>query len=471
MSLELKSEGPYTHMLRRGKSQGKIIATSEMVNNAIKTGAADQLLNMSDLPGVVATPVGLPDIHRGYGFPIGSVVAMDADEGCISPGGVGYDINCGVAMMATGIDRKTMQKYVKPLLKELSSKIPVGMARSSNKLSDSQIRRVVEEGIYWTYSLDMANEDDILKTDFGGNLYGADTDFISGESYERGKNYFGTLGSGNHFVEIQTADEILDENISEEYGIVKDMTYIMIHTGSRGLGYQVATDHLEQIRSLPHNSNLVDPQLAHIMLGTREADRYISAMNGAANYGFANRQYLIHLVRKSLSGTMGRDFDAEEARLIYNISHNIAAFEEHRIEGKDRRVLVHRKGATRAFSPQSTQGYFSGIGHPVLVPGSMGSSSYVVCGMDGNESISLSTCSHGAGRSMGRKTARESLDPEHVKQEMEKNGIQYIFGNENAAVEEARESYKEIEEVYGSISGSGIARGVARLFPVGVLKG
>jgi Uncharacterized conserved protein len=330
---------------------------------------------------------------------------------------------------------------------------------------------VIEEGIYWPYSMDMATEDDLLKTDFEGHLFGADAGNISKDSFERGMNYFGTLGSGNHFLEIQRADTLFDPEISEEYGLIKDMVYIMIHTGSRGLGHQVAADHLEQIRTLPNNLNLRDPQLSHIMLGSKEADKYISAMNGAANYGFANRQYIIYKVRKSLSRVMGREFDMEEAKLIYNISHNLATFEDHCIEGKNRRLLVHRKGATRALSPESTQGYYAGIGHPVLVPGSMGSASYVLRGMEGNDHISLATCAHGAGRAMGRKLARESLNSEKVMEDMSRLGIEYMFKNEATAVEESRESYKDIEEVYGAITGSNIARGVAKLFPMGVWKG
>lgn len=471
MSIELKSENPYTHYLTRGKDEAKILGTSEIVKRCIDSGAADQLLNMSSLPGVVGMPIGLPDIHKGYGFPIGSVVAMDSDNGSISPGGVGYDINCGVALISTGVDAETMRKYLRPLLDDLSSHIPVGMARSRNKLTESQIRKVVEEGIYWPYSMDMATEDDIIKTDFDGHLFGVNEDSISKEAYERGMNYFGTLGSGNHFLEIQRAEKLIDHEASEVYGIVQDMAYIMIHTGSRGLGHQVATDYLEQIRALPHNLNLPDPQLSNIMLGSREADMYISAMNGAANYGFANRQFIIYQVRKSLARVLGREFDVEEAQLIYNISHNMAAFEDHHIEGRNRRVLVHRKGATRALPPDSVKGYYPGIGHPVLVPGSMGSASYVLRGKERNDTVSMSSCSHGAGRSMGRKLARESINPESVKEDMKRMNIEYTFGNQIAAVEESRESYKDIDQVYAAITGSNIATGVAKLFPMGVLKG
>ncbi len=471
MSIDLKSENLYTQYLTRGKDEAKILGTSDIVKRSIDSGAADQLLNMSSLPGVIGLPIGLPDIHKGYGFPIGSVVAMDPDNGSISPGGVGYDINCGVALISTGVDAKTMRKYLRPLLDDLSSHIPVGTARSRNKLTESQIRTVVEEGIYWPYSMDMATEDDLIKTDFDGHLFGVDEVNISKEAYERGMNYFGTLGSGNHFLEVQRAEELIDHEASEVYGLVQDMAYIMIHTGSRGLGHQVATDYLEQIRALPHNLNLPDPQLSHIMLGSREADRYISAMNGAANYGFANRQFIIYQVRKSLTRVLGREFDAEEAQLIYNISHNLATFEDHHIEGRKRRLLVHRKGATRALPPDAVQGYYSGVGHPVLVPGSMGSASYVLRGKERNDAISMSTCSHGAGRSMGRKLARESISPERVKEEMKRMNIEYTFGNEIAAVEESRESYKNIDEVYAAITGSNIATGVAKLFPMGVLKG
>ena len=471
MPLNIVKENDFSHILQRGKTYGRIIGTENILSNAVSTGSADQLLNMGELPGAVSMPIGLPDIHRGYGFPIGSVIAMDAESGVVSPGGVGYDINCGVTLLATGIDTKTMRRYTKPLLQELKKNIPVGIARSREKLSESQIRRIVDEGVYWMYELDMATEEDILRTEYNGHLFGVESSSISEEAYKRGMNYFGTLGSGNHFLEIQSVEDVYDEMTAQDYGISNKMTYVMIHTGSRGIGHQVATDYLEQIRNFDHNKNLKDPQLSYIELGTKLADSYISAMNGAANYAFCNRQFIINRIREAFSNVMKREFQMEESHIVYSISHNMATFEEHEINGKRTKALVHRKGATRADGPEFDRGYFMNVGHPVLVPGSMGSSSYVIRGKMENESLTIGSCCHGAGRIMGRKSSRENLRKETILSEMESLNIDYLFGNEETAVEEGRESYKDIEEVYNSIIGSGIGSGVARLFPMGVLKG
>ena len=471
MGLKVSREKDFSYLIEDGHSIARVIGTENIINQAMGTEAIAQLLNMAELPGKIGIPIGLPDIHQGYGFPIGSVIAFDSDNGIVSPGGVGYDINCGVALMNTGIDKKTCRLHIKDILKEIFNQVPVGMARSRNKLSRRDIEAITSEGIQWLYFRDMATEDDINKTDYNGSIFGAEPANISEKAYSRGMNFFGTLGSGNHFIELQFADQIINNEISEEFGIHKDMVYIMIHTGSRGLGHQVATDYIQKIRDLDHNKRLKDAQLSYMELSSRDAERYISAMNGAANYGFANRQMIISLIRNALKKVMGNEFVEDESELVYNISHNIAAFEEHDIEGRRQKVLVHRKGATRALPPESTSGYYAGIGHPVIVPGSMGTASYVLRGVGGNSKISFSTSCHGAGRVLGRKMAKEKLSPELIEKELEALKIEMKFASTSALTEEAPESYKNIDEIYNSIVGGKIAEGIARLKPIGVIKG
>ena len=471
MGLKVSREKDFSYLIEDGHSIARVIGTENIINQAMGTEAIAQLLNMAELPGKIGIPIGLPDIHQGYGFPIGSVIAFDSDNGIVSPGGVGYDINCGVALMNTGMDKKTCRLHIKDILKEIFTQVPVGMSRSRNKLSRRDIEAITSEGIQWLYFRDMATEDDINKTDYNGSIFGAEPANISEKAYSRGMNFFGTLGSGNHFIELQFADQIINNEISEEFGIHKDMVYIMIHTGSRGLGHQVATDYIQKIRDLDHNKRLKDAQLSYMELSSRDAERYISAMNGAANYGFANRQMIISLIRNALKKVMGNEFVEDESELVYNISHNIAAFEEHDIEGRRQKVLVHRKGATRALPPDSTSGYYAGIGHPVIVPGSMGTASYVLRGVGGNSEISFSTSCHGAGRVLGRKMAKEKLSPELIEKELEALKIEMKFASTSALTEEAPESYKNIDEIYNSIVGGKIAEGIARLKPIGVIKG
>lgn len=471
MSIKIIHESEYSHLLERDGYLARVIGTKSLLDQAMKTEAVNQLMNMSEMPGIMGYATALPDIHQGYGFPIGSVIAFDAENGIISPGGVGYDINCGVALMNTGVDVKTFKKYTGQLLEELFQAIPVGMSRSRNKLTKSDMDRIATEGIQWLYQRDIATEDDINRTDYNGTMFGAETQNISEKAFSRGMNFFGTLGSGNHFLEIQYAEKVFNRSVGEEFGIHEGMVYVMLHTGSRGFGHQVATDYMQEIRGLDHNRKLKDLQLSYMEIGSKVGDRYISAMNGAANYAFANRQFILYLVRQSLKKVLGNEFVEEDSELVYNISHNMATFEEHTIHGRNRKVLVHRKGATRALPPDDTRGFYAGVGHPVLVPGSMGTSSYVLRGKKGNSEISFSTSCHGAGRIMGRKSANDSLNPEDIREEMDRIGVQMKIGSPNAITEEAPESYKSIDEVYDSIIGSGIAEGISRMKPIGVIKG
>jgi tRNA-splicing ligase RtcB len=471
MTIHLTKEGSYVNTIEENGLKCRLIGSESIINQAMNTTAITQLINMAELPEIKGLPIGLPDIHQGYGFPIGSVVAFDADQGIVSPGGVGYDINCGVALLSTGLDIKTVRKHMGKILDDIYKNVPVGMARSRNKLNDHQIRGIASDGLLWMFNRDMALEDDLNKTQYEGSILEADADNISQKAYERGKNFFGSLGSGNHFLEFQYVDETYNIKIAEKYGLTKGMVYVMLHTGSRGLGHQVATDFMKEIRELPHNQKLKDAQISYAYIGSKEGERYLGAMNGAANYAFANKQLIINLIRESLSSTLGKEFNQEESRLVYNISHNLATFEKHQIEGKTEKVLVHRKGATKAFSAEETTGYYRGLGHPVLVPGSMGTSSYVLQGLNGNSSISLGTSCHGAGRIMGRKKSNESFTQDQVKKDLTSKEIQIRYGSENALTEESPGSYKDIDEIVLSIEGAKIAGKVAKLIPMGVIKG
>ena len=451
--------------------KGIIIGSEKVLNQAMQTNAVDQLLNISLLPHIIGYPVGLPDIHPGYGFPIGSVAAFDADEGIVMPGGVGYDINCGVSLLSTGLSEKTFIQKRKEFIDEAWKRIPVGMARSRFKPSSEDLYEIVESGLKWSYSKGFCDEHDMRVTEHSGSMYAASRENISEMAFKRGENYLGTLGSGNHFIEMQKADEIFIRDIADDFLIFGGNVYIMVHTGSRGLGHQVAADYMEMVESTTEDLMVPDRQLKYALIKSNLGEKYISAMNGAANYAFVNRQMIIYNLRESLRAVYGKEFSEEDAYLVYSLSHNIATFEEVYMDGGSKKALVHRKGATSAFGPRNAKGHFSGTGNPVLIPGSMGTMSYVMVGTDQNERISFSSSCHGAGRILSRKKAREDISPEDVRRRLNDKNIEVRSGSDYAMSEESPETYKDIDEVIISNEISGIGKRVASLRPVGVIKG
>ncbi|MCL4344793.1 MAG: RtcB family protein [Candidatus Thermoplasmatota archaeon] len=454
-----------------GRRSAVMIGTESIMNQAMSTNAVEQLLNISLLPGIRGKPVGLPDLHPGYGFPIGSVAAFDAEDGIVMPGGVGYDINCGVSLLSTGLPLNIFLRRRKEFMDDAWKRVPVGMARSRFKPSYDDLYEIVEGGLKWAYSEGFCDEHDMRVTEHSGSMYAAGRENISEKAFRRGENYLGTLGSGNHFIEMQHADHIFMKDIADDFLVSGGSVYIMIHTGSRGLGHQVATDYMEEVETRVKDEDVPDRQLKYAPVRSSTGERYISAMNGAANYGFVNRQMIVHNLRESLRHVYGGDFTEEDSFLVYSISHNIATFEDIHLDGRRIRALVHRKGATSAFGPSSASGHFAGIGNPVLIPGSMGTSSYVMVGKDGNEDISISSSCHGAGRIMSRKRARDEISPSDVRENLRGRNIEALSGSEFAMSEESPDTYKDIDQVILSSELSGIGLKVASLSPVGVIKG
>ncbi len=451
--------------------RARIIGTENIIKQAMETNAIQQLLNIGSLPGLVDDPVGLPDIHPGYGFPIGSVAAFDADSGIVLPGGVGYDINCGVSLLSTGLSLKVFLEKRKEFMDEVFKRVPVGMARSRFKPSLDDLNEIVETGLKWAYGEGLCDEHDMRVTQDSGSMYAAERQNISESAMNRGMNYLGTLGSGNHFMEIQNARDVYDEDMAQDYLVFRDMVYIMVHTGSRGLGHQVATDYMEEVENICHDENVPDRQLKYVPIKSQTGEMYISAMNGAANYGFVNRQIIINNIRDSLKSVYGKEFVLEDSALVCSISHNIARFERVVSNGRMVNALVHRKGATSAFGPSRATGHFSGKGDPVLIPGSMGTRSFVLTGRDGNENISISSSSHGAGRVLSRKRSRDEISSSEVYRDLLNKNILALSPSEYALAEESPESYKDIDDVIRASEQSKIAKKVASLIPIGVIKG
>ncbi|MGP6207765.1 RtcB family protein [Cuniculiplasma sp. SKW3] len=453
------------------RRKGLIIGSEPILEQAMKTMAIEQLLNISLLPKILGAPVGLPDIHPGYGFPIGSVAAFDGDEGIVMPGGVGYDINCGVSLLSTGLSEGAFLTKRREFLEEVWKRIPVGMARSRFKPSRNALYEIVESGLKWAYSEGFCDEHDMRVTEHSGTMYAASREYISEAAFNRGENYIGTLGSGNHFIEMQKVNQVFKKDISDDFLVFQGNVYIMIHTGSRGLGHQVATDYMESVEGQMEDNMVPDRQLKYAQIKSSTGEKYISAMNGAANYAFVNRQIITHNLRESLRSVYKKEFSEEDSFLVYSLSHNIATFEDVWVDGRRIKALVHRKGATSAFGPLRAQGHFSGMGNPVLIPGSMGTMSYVMVGTDENERISLSSICHGAGRIMSRKKAREDILPDDVRRKLNEKNIEIKSGSDYAMSEESPETYKDIDEVILSNEISGIGRRVASLEPLGVIKG
>ncbi len=461
-------EGDSIFTIEEGRRRARVIGNSEILDLSRKTGAIDQLLNISELPGIFMEPVGLPDIHQGYGFPIGSVAAFTVENGIVSPGGVGYDINCGVSLFSTGLKKSEISGNLRNILDNIWNLIPVGIKKSRFKPGADDMSEIIGTGLKWAVSHGYTCKEDLRRTEHLGTMNCNDTSSISDMAIERGRNYMGTLGSGNHFIEIQYADSIYDHELASNFGIEEGMVYVMVHSGSRGLGHQVAVDYIEEVRQKFPEQKVPDEQLRYAPLGTETANRYISAMNGAANYGFVNRQMMMANVRKSLKNVMGDKFDYDNSKLVYSLSHNIATFEKYQGE---REILVHRKGATAAFGPGEAEGEFRETGHPILVPGSMGSRSYVMVGNAGTQNIAFSSSCHGAGRIMSRKKAKESLDYNDVIGNLSGKGISIKTDSQYSVLEEAPQSYKDIAQVANSMVKSGISRPVASMFPLGVIKG
>ncbi|GAB7016081.1 RtcB family protein [Methanogenium cariaci] len=446
---------------------------SQQLMGTLEEGAVTQLANIATLPGICKHSLAMPDIHWGYGFPIGGVGAFTMDEGIISPGGVGFDINCGVRLMATPLHRSDL-KQVKKVLQELYTTVPTGVGtKSCITASDRDLNRIMTEGARWTVEEGYGTERDLLWCEEQGHIEGADISHVSQKARKRGRPQCGTLGSGNHFLEIQCVEEIFDPEAAQAFGIEAGQICIMIHCGSRGLGHQICTDHLKTLEdaSKKYHIPLADKQLACAPLTSPEGEAYLSAMACAANYAWANRQMIMHLTREVFSRAFS--LSAEEMPLVYDVTHNVAKIEEHMVDGKRTTLCVHRKGATRAFGP-GTHDLPPGcdtIGQPVIIPGSMGSSSYLLKGTTGAMEKTFGSTCHGAGRVLSRSQAKKQATGESIQETLGRNGITVLAPSAGSIAEEAPNAYKPSGEVVKVVHEAGISARVARLNPIGVIKG
>lgn len=448
----------------------KIFVNEELVKSIEKDKTLKQIKNVAMLPGIIKNALAMPDAHEGYGFPIGGVAAFDLKKGIISPGGVGYDINCGVRILSTDISSEIFEKKKKEILEEIKNTIPSGLGKGNeNKISDEELNQVLIKGARWAVEKGFGEKEDLENCEENGEIKNANPEEISQRAKARGKPQLGTLGSGNHFLEILKVDEIFDNRIAKIFGLENDKIVIMIHCGSRGLGHQVASDYIQLMEKEFGIKNLPDRELVNAPINSELGKKYFSAMNCAINFAFANRQIIMHKIRKIIK----RNFPKSKTELLYDVCHNIAKIEEHIIDNKKKEVCIHRKGATRAFGPgrKEIPKKYRDFGQPVIIPGSMGTSSYVLIGTKKAEEISFGSTAHGAGRLLSRSKAIRELDGEKIKIKLSEKGITVEAGSMKALSEEAPEAYKDVEEVIKVSDELGIAKKIARLIPIGVIKG
>jgi len=435
-----------------------------------------QLVNTATLPGIVGYALAMPDIHQGYGFPIGGVVATAAPDGVISPGGVGYDINCGVRLLASRLSRSEIAGHIPELISHLYRNCPSGVGKGGQvRLAPGELDKLLADGSRWALSRGFARHADLEHTEESGSMAGADPGHVSQRAHQRGMNQVGTLGGGNHFIEIDVVDQVLDQVAADTMGLFEGQVVVQIHCGSRGLGHQVCSDYVRSFQkdTLRFGITLPDRELVCAPLGSDEGQAYLSAMNAAANYAFANRQVLANAVRDSFSEALAGKVADTDLHQVYDVAHNMAKIEEHVVEGLPMELCVHRKGATRAFGPGSDDipAAYRDIGQPVLVPGSMGTASWVLVGTAGSMEQSFGSCCHGAGRRMSRTRARKTIHGRELQSQLRRRGIHVHAGSISGLAEEAPAAYKDVDSVVDVVHEAGIARKVARLTPVAVIKG
>jgi len=446
---------------------------SETLAAAIEDGALTQLANVACLPGILKSSFGMPDIHWGYGFPIGGVAAFDETEGVISPGGVGFDINCGVRMITTPLTESDLTDK-QGLIDELFDAVPTGVgAKSPIRLSQKDLTAVMEEGSAYAVEMGYGMAGDIEHCEDSGRLEGADISNVSDKARKRGIPQCGTLGSGNHFLELQRADAIFDTESARTFGLKEGQICVMIHCGSRGLGHQVCTDHLKILEEAVdrYGIGLPDRQLACAPLTSKEGEAYFSGMAAAANYAWANRQFITHIVRELFVKRFGIAY--EEMPLVYDVAHNVAKHEEHICDGVRTMVCVHRKGATRAFGPGRSEipVVFRDAGQPVIIPGSMGAPSYILAGTQGSMDQTFGSTCHGSGRVKSRSNAKKMQSGDEVAASLLEQGILVKAPNPAAIAEEAPDVYKSSSEVVQTVASAGLSRIICRMKPLGVIKG
>jgi tRNA-splicing ligase RtcB len=456
---------------------GLIYADDEMIELIRRDQAPEQVANVAFLPGIQHASLAMPDIHWGYGFCIGGVAATDPDEGgVISPGGVGYDINCGVRLVRSNLHFTDVQPRLINLMDQLYARIPAGVGQDGKyHFAAKELRQLMAEGIGFLKKRGLATESDIEHTEARGCLKGAEPDNVSQRALERGASQCGTLGSGNHFLEVQVVDQVFDEQAAQVMGLEKDMVCVMIHSGSRGLGYQVCDDALRTLRGAPakYGIRLPDQQLVCAPINSKEGEHYLGAMCAAANYAWCNRQLLMWQAREAFEKVFNRGWEHMQMGLIYDVAHNIAKFEEHEVDSRKKQVWVHRKGATRAFPADHPEvpSMYRGIGQPVIIPGDMGRASWVLAGESGSMEQTFGTACHGAGRLMSRTAAVKHAQGRRIDQELAAKGIIARARSWKGLAEEQPDAYKDVDLVVEVVHRANLARKVARMRPIGVVKG
>jgi tRNA-splicing ligase RtcB (3'-phosphate/5'-hydroxy nucleic acid ligase) len=452
-----------------------IIYTSDSMGKSDKE-PLKQVANVATLPGIVRASLAMPDMHWGYGFPIGGVAAFDWKSGVVSPGGVGYDINCGVRLATTALEEKEVRPRLRELVDALFHDVPSGVGSTGAlKLSIKEEKQVLRQGSAWAAAHGMGEHDDIAHTEDGGCMAMADPETLSPRALERGRRQLGTLGSGNHFLEVGVVAEVYDEEIARVFGLYPDQVTLMIHSGSRGLGYQVCDDFLAEMARNVKNLDfpVPDRQLACAMIGSDLARRYLRAMACAANYAWTNRQIMLHRARDVFMRVLGMGPRSLDMRLVYDVCHNIAKKETHIIDGRPQAVCVHRKGATRAFGPGHADlpADYRSVGQPIMIPGDMGTASFVLAGTQKAMDETFGSTCHGAGRVLSRKAAVKASKGRSIHRELEDKGILVRWTGRHTLSEEMPDAYKDVSQVVEVVHGAGISRKVARLRPIGVVKG
>jgi len=479
---EVVKEGDFRYVVKKDESKGMMVpvtiyADDSLISKMALDRTIDQAANVATLKGVVKHVVVLPDGHEGYGFPVGGVAGMDLEEGVISPGGVGYDINCGVRLIRTNLREKEVRPKLKDLVNELFTAIPSGVGSSSpRKVTGSELDDVLVEGVKWTVQNGYGWDSDIDVCEENGCMKGADPTSVSEHAKKRGGLQLGTLGSGNHFLEVQKVDKIFDERAATAMGIEQDQVTVLIHCGSRGFGHQVCSDYLKISEKKIRDSGIriVDRELACVPNNSKEGESYRKAMYSALNFAWSNRQMITHWTRDTFEKVMRMTEADLDMKLVYDVSHNIAKVERHAVDGEGTRDLViHRKGATRAFPAGDSHipDKYRDIGQPIFIPGSMGTASWILLGNSKSLELSFGSTAHGAGRTMSRSAARRNYTSDGVRKNLESRGVYIKALSREGMVEETPEAYKDVDSVVEVSHCLGIATKVARLVPIGVIKG
>jgi len=459
------------------RTDGIIYINENMLPNLLKDQALEQVANVAFLPGIVKYSLAMPDIHWGYGFPIGGVAATDVENGgVVSPGGVGFDINCGVRLVKTALFYEQIKDKIEELINALYRATPAGVgSKGQIRVNEAEERKIMIKGAAWAVGRGYGTGADLECTEENGQMKNPNPDIISARAYERGKAQSGTLGSGNHFLEVQVIDTIYEEKIANLLQLAKGQITVMIHTGSRGFGHQVCDDYLRVMLNClkKYRIDVPDRQLACAPVKSREGQDYLAAMSCAANYAWANRQILMHITRNVFEKFFGQSWESLHMNLIYDVAHNIAKIEKHMINNKEKTLCVHRKGATRAFGPEhpAIPQRYRAIGQPVIIPGDMGRNSYLLVGTQQAMDETFGSTCHGAGRLKSRSQAIKTLDRQQILRELKEKGIVIRAAGRETISEEAPQVYKDINEVVNIVHNAGISKKICRMRPLGVIKG